>query len=262
MTVPSVLCRFLVLISVAWCLGGCSPLTGSDLDEQKDPHYLAGKKSLNGMDYKGAIEAFEKALEANPRSASAHLELGLLYERMNRYATAVYHFEKHLDLRPTSNVSQSVRDRIGSCNLEIAKTVPYALVSQQVQAGLDRLTSENATLRQQIEQLKAQRAQPAPAPVQPAPSSPNAPLVGQAAAVTPQVTNRADRPLVASVPSRTNQTVPAVSARTHVIKSRDTLASIARTYGVSLPDLQSANPSVNARKLKVGQSIQIPPPKR
>jgi len=30
------------------------------------------------MDYPGAIEEFEKALDVNPRSAAAHYELGIL----------------------------------------------------------------------------------------------------------------------------------------------------------------------------------------
>jgi len=59
----------------------------------------------------------------------------------------------------------------------------------------------------------------------------------------------------------TNSTRPPAKPASHVVKSRETLASIARAYGISIPALQSANPRVDARRLKVGQVLQIPAPK-
>jgi LysM repeat protein len=44
----------------------------------------------------------------------------------------------------------------------------------------------------------------------------------------------------------------------HVIKSGDTLGRIATQYGVTLSELQAANPSVDSRKLHVGQKIVVP----
>jgi LysM repeat protein len=46
----------------------------------------------------------------------------------------------------------------------------------------------------------------------------------------------------------------------HVIKSGDTLSKIAQQYGVSLSQLQNANPTVNPRALQIGQRIRIPKP--
>ncbi len=48
--------------------------------------------------------------------------------------------------------------------------------------------------------------------------------------------------------------------RTHVIKPRDTLAGIARQYGVKLEALSAANPDVNPRRLRPGQTLNVPPP--
>ena len=54
------------------------------------------------MDFDGAVAAFENALLSNPKSAAAHLELGLLYEEnKSNYAAAIYHYEKHLELGPS-----------------------------------------------------------------------------------------------------------------------------------------------------------------
>lgn len=45
---------------------------------------------------------------------------------------------------------------------------------------------------------------------------------------------------------------------TYVIKSGDTLGKVASQFGVSLAEIQAANPGVDSRKLHVGQKIVIP----
>ena len=45
---------------------------------------------------------------------------------------------------------------------------------------------------------------------------------------------------------------------TYTIKSGDSLAKIARANGVSLADLEAANPGVDPKRLKVGQKISLP----
>lgn len=45
---------------------------------------------------------------------------------------------------------------------------------------------------------------------------------------------------------------------TYVVKSGDSLAKIARANGVSLADLEAANPGIDPKKLKVGQKINLP----
>src|SRR5207253_10912728 len=89
-----------ILLLASWV--GCYFSSGEQ-DEKRDAHYLTGKNRQQNMDYKGAAEAFKKALEVNPQSSAAHLELGLLYaeklnegvtseeERGRNFATAIYH---------------------------------------------------------------------------------------------------------------------------------------------------------------------------
>ena len=48
------------------------------------------------------------------------------------------------------------------------------------------------------------------------------------------------------------------SPRTHTIKPGETPTSIARQYGIKLQMLLEANPSVSARRLKIGQALNIP----
>src|SRR5438874_2356715 len=107
MTFVSASSRCIAMVCMGLALAGCF-LNSEVQDEQKESHYLAGKSREQNLDYKGAAEAFKKALEANPNSSVAHLELGLLYadkltdgvtaadERDRNYATAIYHLAEFL----------------------------------------------------------------------------------------------------------------------------------------------------------------------
>ena len=164
MTLANAACRWATLVLLCLCWTGCSPFGEASRDEEKDPNYLAGKNRAAALDHQGAIDAFEKALAANPRSAAAHLELGLIHHQYlaTNWARAIYHFEKYIELRPKANNADLIRQRISQCKLELAKEVPFAAVNQQMQRELeklDRLSRENTDLRLQLEQLKSQSAQ-------------------------------------------------------------------------------------------------------
>ena len=49
-----------------------------------------------------------------------------------------------------------------------------------------------------------------------------------------------------------------VDVTEHIVKSGETFDRIARTYGVSVNDLITANPAVNPRRLPVGERVSIP----
>jgi len=49
-----------------------------------------------------------------------------------------------------------------------------------------------------------------------------------------------------------------VRAHTHIVAAGETLASIARKHGVSLAALQAANPGVSPKKMRVGQTLNLP----
>ena len=71
----------LAVVLLSLLFAGCQPVSQKGGDEQKEPYFLAAKKRLQERDIQGAIDYFEKALDENPRSASAHIELGILYEQ-------------------------------------------------------------------------------------------------------------------------------------------------------------------------------------
>jgi LysM repeat protein len=51
---------------------------------------------------------------------------------------------------------------------------------------------------------------------------------------------------------------PAPAATTYVVVPHDTLAAIAKKFSVKLKDLEAANPTVVANKLKIGTPLNIP----
>jgi LysM repeat protein len=240
-------------------LNGCFPSTGGSFDEQRDPNLLSGLSRKRGMNYPGAAEAFEKALEDNPRSAAAHLELALLcYENLGDFAAAIYHFEKYLKFNPKSNRTDSVRQYITYCKQELSKGLPMASVNQQLQRELekmDKLMRENNELRQQVEQMKAQVN----------------PRGFVSAAGTTALADRSPAPLAQAQPSYNSASVepavslaireassPASASKTHVVRSGETPYSIARTYGVPVASLLSANPGVDPKRIRPGQPLSVP----
>jgi tetratricopeptide (TPR) repeat protein len=248
-------CRFTLLL-LCLALAGCRPGVAGKRDEQKDPYFLAGKNHLQSRDYQAAIEMFEKALDVNPRSASAHFELGILYEQQQGdYASALYHYQKAVSLRPDLISADLARQRIQECKRELAKSVITPVSTQNLQRDLDTLRVENQLLKQQ---LQAWQNYYAGRGVNPTSSiqSPPTPIP----APTPAQVVRQDSPPVTPVVNQTPRSVsrPA-SNRLHTIGSGETLASIARRYNVKLTALQSANPTMDAKRLRPGQALVIPP---
>ncbi len=250
---------------LAGCLaaGGCLPSSSNPLEEQREPHFLTGKSRVNSLDYEGAVEAFEKSLEVNPRSASAHFELGLLYENNEQdFAAAIYHFDRFLKLRPTSEYAEIVKQRIIACKQELAKSVSLGPLSQSMQRDLERLTDENRDLKQKLEAWQAYNT--ANGGRNFIPTNPPVPLPRQTY-VPLQKTNTvahtvSPKPSPQPVPAPKPPKSGAILTRNYAIKPGETPASIARKYGIKLDALMSANPGINPKHLKAGQTLTIPAP--
>jgi tetratricopeptide (TPR) repeat protein len=245
------LLRLCLAVSCSLALWGCSPSGTGATDEEKEPQFLIGRSRVNAMDYQGAIEAFEQALETNPRSAAAHFELGWLYaEKDAAPAAAIHHYEKFLKLRPNADNAETIRQHIFRLKQELAKGVMPIPPSIEIQRQLEQMAEENRRLRDELDRLRAVPAQAA---------ATNRTVV--------QSPNVADKPIgSASSASRATGTASTasraeragVATRVHRVQAGETPAAIARRYNVKLDSLLSVNPGLNPQKLRIGQSLVIP----
>lgn len=236
-----------VFLGLVLC--GCLPNRPAATEEEKEPQFLIGRSRVNAMDYPGAIDAFEQALTMNPRSAAAHLELGWLQaEKELDPAAAIYHYQKFLELRPTANNTETIRQQIFRLKQELAKSALPIPPSTEMQRQLEQLTEEKRQLQDEVDRLRQALLQAGPTNNRSTTFArpPNAGIITP----LPNANSGGSRP------SRT-VAVPA-SPRTHRVQSGDTLTSIAGKYGIKLAVLQAANPNLNPRKMQVGQSVVIP----
>lgn len=240
---------FAVLLSVGLC--GCPRPAENETDEQNNPYYRAGKEKLSALDYKGALASFERAVEQNPRSALAHFELALLYEqRENDYAAALHHYQRALKLRPHAYPADNARQRIPGCKQELVKSDSLSLINPAALRETERLREENTALRRQIESLQAQLA----AARSNATTRPVPPVAARLVEPGPA------RPPNFPTPAGGRPVPPTARPRTHSVRSGETPMAIARLYQVRLDALMAANPGLDARRMRIGQAVNIPAP--
>ena len=257
---------FLLLAVLLFSGGGCGRFTTSSVDEEKEAHYLAGKNRLYSHDYRGALEAFEKALLVIPKSAAAHLELGLLnYEQFGDHAEAIHHFERMLQYSPDHPVADRIKDRIQACKLALASEVTLPPVNKRVESEMKRLITENDGLTNLVNQLKGQIGQLKNSLARVA-----APLtatsqrggVKQPSGSVERSSARVPEPRVNRTPIRREAPAPAPrQARMHlkhVLKSGETFYSLARRYRLNFKAIQKVNPGLQPKALKIGQVVNIP----
>lgn len=224
--------RCVCLLLLGTMLSGCGSGGSSRIDEEKEAHFLMGKSRVTAMDFAGAINAFEKSLAMNPRSAAAHFELAMIYgEKVNRPARAIYHYEKYLEFRPNAGNADIVQQHILALKQELAKGVLPLPLTPDIQQRFDQLAEENRQLKEELERLRADR-----------PSA----GAGQVSLGT-----GSSRPQVVPGPA-------SATLRTHKVVAGETPFSIARDYRVNLNAFLAANPGLDPRRMQVGQTVNVP----
>jgi len=222
-------------------LGACRPAHPGTVDEEKEPQFLIGRSRVNAMNYTGAIEAFEQALEMNPRSAAAHFELGWLYaEKGNDPAAAIYHYQRFLSLRPGAFQAETVRQHIYRLKQELAKAVMPIPPTPELQRQLELISEQNRQLQEEVDRLRAEVVQA---------------RAMQSVSALRATTASGRTPTTYVTPG------PAVGGQSpsvYTVKAGDTPIAIARTHGITLEALMAANPGLDPRRMKVGEKVNIP----
>ena len=260
------------LAATSLCVvSGCSPSDQAQADEEKEPHFVLGNNRFNAMDYSGAVEAFEQSLEINPRSAQAHYRLAQLFEdKEPDPAAAIYHYQEYLRLDPNAENPDIVRQHINTCKQQLAADVLPLPSTPATMKQIEDVTEKNRQLQQQVDDLsdklkqwnnyyntqiaaKSAATQGTPPPLTGTPAG-----NPQPDDMTSQTPNSNPNPGANSTSSGASGRSKSSKAHTHVVASGETLAAIARKYGVSVTALQDANPGVSAKHLRVGQMLNLP----
>jgi len=219
---------------------GCTPAPNNS-QEDKEPHYLTGRRLIQQRDWDGAEHAFCKSLESNPRSSLAHHELGIMYlSHKADPAAAIFHLRCYLTLNPQAANKNEVQGHIDAAKRDLAADIhgtPDAPDQSilNLRNKVNQLAAENQALRHQMKSLG----------VTPSPQF-------------AQTTNAS----VVIMPPLNNVGIPASSPnplRRHEVKSGENPYSIARKYGVTLSKFLAANPGLNPAKLQIGEELKIPP---
>lgn len=252
--------RWVWALALCAALAGCYQPGAGTSDEEREPHFQAGRARVNALDYKGAIASFERALEANPRSAAAHFELGWLYaDKVPDPAAAIFHYERYLALRPNAENADTVRQHILRLKQELAKAVLPLPASPGVQRELEQLAEENRRLREELARWREWYANQSPrSAAAPTPSAPALPPVAAPAPTAVAATSATSPRTEPAARSGATSSEPGSATRTHKVQSGETPSSIARKYGVSVEALLAANPGLNPRRMQIGQTLTIP----
>lgn len=266
-----------VVLTALLAVNGCSPSDSSQLDEEKEPHFVLGKSRVNALDYAGAAEAFSESLEVNPRSAAAHFQLACLFDvndsdaaakmRKSDPAAAIYHYQEYLRLNPNAENAGIVRQHIETCKIQLASNVVSLPSTPAAQKQLEDLVEKNRKLQDEVDkwrayytaQQNAPKSAPDAAPAgSPATSSAGSPIPDDISTPGSSAATGSSAPTSSRTTASTPK--PPIKLRSHTVVAGETLASIARKSGVNLTALRAANPGVTPNKMKVGQVLNLPPP--
>jgi LysM repeat protein len=203
----------------ALAMSGCDQLFEKD---SKQSAAAADKKAAAG-DYHAAIRLYEASLDGTSKTADSHYKLGLLYEdKLKSPRDAIHHLDRYLAMAPNGAHVRDARDLMKACEKRLAASMNDGTPMTQKEAV--QLKNDNAALRKQLVELRAQKA---------------------------------------ATPAPGQRDKPAPGTRTHVVAQGETLASIAQKYYKNrnrAQDILDANFNALGGKntIKAGQKLIIP----
>ena len=218
------------MIALLLVLTGCDTETLSqDEREEKIERVIEARELMKAGQYADAETRFKQALLENPTIARPHLDLATLYQQhIINYVHAIFHYDRYLELRPTSEKRGLVEQQ----RMKVAQLLANTLLKNtpQVQA----LAEENRQLKNELMRLRI---------------------------------NTLERESVRRSPENVNPSTEEKSAnkdvRIYHVKAGDTLSKIAKKFynDATLWDLiyQANRDALQSPSgIRVGQTLVIP----
>lgn len=201
-------------------------------DQGKSKNLELAKKKAAAGDYQGAITHYEASLDTSLESADTHYRMALIYaDKLHSPVDALHHYERYLRLAPRGTYVKEARAYRKEGEQKLLASLTKGTPMNQQDAV--RLKNDNLALRNALVELRAKKnATPPP---------------------LPEGKKKGEQ---------VQKPIPAGS-RTHVVKSGETLASIAVKYYKSKnrwKDIQDANFYAldGTAKIKPGMTLIIP----
>lgn len=218
--------RIVIVCLLGLLCSGCDQLF--DKDRSKSAIAAAEKKASAG-DFRGAVNLYESALDGTAKTSDVHFRLGVLYDdKLKSSRDGLHHFERYLDLTPAGTHVKEAKTYIKEDQLKLLASLSKGSFMSQEDAV--KLKNDNQLFRKTINELRAQKNAPLP------------PGVAKGAQV--------------------QKPIPP-GARTHIVKSGETLASLAAKYyknKTRWKDIQDANfySLKGTATIRAGQELIIP----
>lgn len=206
---------------------------------------VTARSTVHLLDLMRRTEVGEVFMESLPMAASRQ---GGAHSLRNRMAATPAANNLRAKTGTISNVS-SLSGYVRAANGELlafsilVNDVPSTYQAKRMEDAIgSRLARFTRPIRESAAEFEVE--EPVEEPIGPA-------LEGLEAESAPAVPPVAVEPAPVEIPA-------APSARTHRVRSGETLDGIARSYGISVTELQRANPGVQPRRLQIGQVLTIP----
>jgi len=280
--------------SLAMGLAGCSrDVSWMDSQDRAEPLVQKARDKAGQGDTDAAIRLYTAALDANPKLAVAHLDLALLmHDTTKDYVRAIYHYERYLELRPTTEKRQMIEERMRLARQLLVASIVRPERYTDEKAALEKenqdLKDKVSALESDLARLQEESARQKPEPFRAAEpvAAAKEPVAHQEPPVeaAPKTVARVETPVSTNTPAaklegkaaaKARETAAIGSAasataapaakkiRTYRVKRGDTLTSIAReVYQDSSKwrKIRDANRKTlgEASNVKVGQVLVIP----
>jgi tetratricopeptide (TPR) repeat protein len=143
----------LFCVGLLLLISGCGRAGYLDEKERENVIVAKAQEMIDMGEYDKAITLFRKALDLYPEFARPHLDLALvLHDRKKDYVRAMYHYNRYLELRPSTDKNDMIEARMRQA--ERAFVASRVTVNGADGPSAMQLLEENSRLQERVEALE------------------------------------------------------------------------------------------------------------